>query len=62
VSIAVFRPAPRRALGDKLQQLALLSPHDLKAIEVLVDFRLAQHLQGQLQLIHRASHPWPLKR
>jgi hypothetical protein len=61
VAVLVARPT-RRSLGDKLQQLALLSPTELKAIETLVDFRLAHHLKGQLQLIHRAAQPWPLKR
>jgi len=58
----VARPSTRRSLGDKLQQLAQLSYADVKAIETLVDYRLSEHLRGQLQLIHKAAQPWPMKR
>jgi len=58
----VARPLPRRSLGDKLQQLAQLSQADVRAIEALVDYRLSQHLRGQLHLIPRTAQPWPLKR
>jgi hypothetical protein len=52
-------PTRPRSLGDKLQQLARLSPDDVKAIEALVEYRLTYHLRDELRRIREAARPWP---